>query len=193
MDCKILKHIIVFMLLLSSSFSSMSELYAQNDRLILTLDSALEIAKERNRDMLIAGEEINKADAMVSEAWSGALPEITMSNIYSRNILKPAFFVKFGDVVQKLEIGQNNSYQSMINFRQPLWLGGKVGTALKIAKAYESATESGFSNTWNTIEARVKTAFYSVLLTKEAKRIAGITLEHSEAHYENVKKRYALV
>ena len=179
----------IFVLIIFNLLFYINNVFANNgDKLILTLESSLEIAKKKNKDMLIAEEETRKAGGRVREAWAGALPQITMNSIYNRNIMRPAFFLVLDGEPQKIEIGQANSYQNLINFNQPLWLGGKVGTALKIAKAYDSSTEFGFENTWSNVKARVKKTFYTILLAKEAKRIAEMTLEHAEAHYENVKK-----
>jgi len=185
---KIFNRIIV--LLIFNVFIFGNVFAKSEEKLVLTLETALKIAKDKNKDMLIAEEEIRKAGGQVREAWSGALPQITMNSVYNRNILKPAFFLTIEDETQKIEIGQANSYQNIINFNQPVWLGGKVGTALKIAKAYDSSTEYGFDNSWDNVKTEVKKTFYAILLTKEAKRVAEMTLKHAEAHYENVKKLY---
>jgi outer membrane protein TolC len=172
-------------------FSNTFAFSDKNEKIVLTLESSLEIAKGKNKDVLIANEDRKRAGAMVREAYSGALPQISMNSVYTRNILKPAFFLKFEDKTQKIEIGQDNSYQNMITFSQPIWLGGKVGTALKIAKAYDNSSEYGFTNTWNNIRAQVEKTFYSVLLAQEAKKISEMVLKNAQAHYENVNKRYA--
>ena len=191
MNHKIGKHIFLFIFFLIFSFNDVIAFSDKNDKIVLTLETSLEIAKKNNRDILIAQEETKKAGGRVREAWSGALPQISMSTIYNRNIMKPAFFLTIEDKTQKIEIGSNNSYQNILSLNQPLWLGGKVGTALKIARAYSNSSEYGLENTWKNIKGQVKKTFYTILLTDEAKRVAEITLKQAEAHYENVNKLYA--
>ena len=159
-----------------------------SDKIAITLDAALQMAKENNKNMLIVKQENEKAGAQVTEARSGALPQIFMNSTYDRNIMKPAFFLKFGDQIQKITIGTNNSIVNIISFSQPLWKGGKIGTALKIARAYENSSEYGVKKTWKNVRSDVKKTFYAILLAKEAKRIAEMSQKQAEAHSENVKK-----
>lgn len=188
MNHKIGRHIFLFVFILVFSFNDIIAFSDNNEKIVLTLEMSLEIAKKNNRDILIAQEETKKAGGRVREAWSGALPQISMSTIYNRNILKPAFFLTMDNKTQKIEIGSNNSYQNVLSLNQPLWLGGKVGTALKIARAYSNSSEYSLENTRKNIKAQVKKTFYTILLTDEAKRVAEITLKQAEAHYDNVKK-----
>ncbi|NVM02670.1 MAG: TolC family protein, partial [Candidatus Helarchaeota archaeon] len=129
MNYKIGKHIFLLVFFLVFSFNDIIAFSDENEKIVLTLETSLEIAKKMNRDILIAQEETKKAGGRVREAWSGALPQISMSTVYNRNILKPAFFLTIEDETQKIEIGRDNSYQNVLSFNQPLWLGGKIGTA----------------------------------------------------------------
>src|SRR3970282_2155381 len=61
--------------------------------LVMTLDQAISIALEQNRDVLIADQDRYKADAQISEARSGAFPQINLSGQYARNIQKPVLFL----------------------------------------------------------------------------------------------------
>ncbi len=183
MITKISRYFLILMFLLAGTADA-------SDKMVITLDAALRMAKEKNKNMLIVKEENEKAGAQVTEARSGALPQIFMNSTYDRNIMKPAFFLKFGDEIQKITMGMNNSIQNSISFSQPLWKGGKIGAALKIAKAYENSSEYGVKKTWKNVRSDVKKSFYTILLTKEARRIAEMSLKQAEAHYENVKKHF---
>ena len=60
--------------------------------IVLTLEKAIALALEQNRDIMIAAQDRYKADAQETEAWSGALPQLNISGNYTRNVpgdLKP--------------------------------------------------------------------------------------------------------
>ncbi|NLP09798.1 TolC family protein, partial [bacterium] len=57
---------------------------AAEEPLVLTMDTAIAMALQQNRDLMIAGEERVKANAQVGEAKSGAYPQLIASGQYMR-------------------------------------------------------------------------------------------------------------
>jgi outer membrane protein TolC len=52
---------------------------------VLTLDDALRLAGERNLDLKAARARLRQADELSRKAWSGYLPQLTVSGAYTRN------------------------------------------------------------------------------------------------------------
>ena len=109
--------------------------------LVLTLDKAIALALNQNRDVLIAAQDRSKASAQISEARSGALPSLDMSATYTRNIQKPVLFLPPNSVINptnttaEFEIGSNNAYTLAASLSQTLY-NRKVRIALDIAETY---------------------------------------------------------
>ncbi|MGA9119551.1 MAG: TolC family protein [Bacteroidota bacterium] len=163
--------------------------------LVLTLDKALDLAREQNRDVLIADQDRYKAGAQVAEARSGALPQISFSGSYTRNIQKPVLFLPPNSVINptnttaKFEIGSDNSYGAGASLSQTLY-DRRVGVALQIANTYEEFTEEGYQSTAQEVTLQVKKAFYGVLLTDQLVKANAEGLQVVKANLENVRAQY---
>ncbi|MEK6570120.1 MAG: TolC family protein, partial [Bacteroidota bacterium] len=163
--------------------------------LVLTLAQAISIALEQNRDVLIADQDRYKADAQISEARSGAFPQINLSGQYARNIQKPVLFLppdnpflKSGSSV-KFEMGSNNAYSMGLQISQTLY-SKKLGTAIDIAEDFHAYSEKSYEGTALDVVLNVKKAFYGVLLVQRLVEVNRQGLEVARVNYENVKSLY---
>ena len=164
--------------------------------LVLTLDQALSLAKQQNRDMLIADQDRNTAHAQVREAWAGALPQITLSGQYLRNIKKQVLFIgpntpfiNPSNSTLTFEIGSDNAYTMGAQLSQPLY-SRKVGVALNIAHTYRDFTEKAYQAVEQDVTLKVKKAFYAVLLTQKLVEANRQGLDVVRANLENVQALY---
>jgi outer membrane protein len=159
---------------------------------ILTLPKAIELALDRNRDVLTAGQMREKARAQVSEARSNALPRISVSGDYLRNVQLPVMFMPANSAfnptnsTQSIEIGSNNSYQVGASIAQPLY-NRKVGVALEIADTYEKYAHQAFQATADDVVRNTTKAFYRVMLAKELTEVNRQGLDVVKANLENVR------
>ncbi len=165
-------------------------------KLVLTLDNAISIALKENRDVLIADQERYKADAQVAEARSGALPQLSASAQYMRNIKLPVIFLPANsppfnptNSVITFPIGSSNSFQWGATLTQALY-SRQIGVALEIANAYKSLSEAGYEATRQNIILQVKKAFYGVLLMQKLVQANHQGLDVVRANYENVQALY---
>ncbi len=157
----------------------------------LTIQKALSIAFEHNREYLRAVEELDKASAGIKQARSGAFPKISFKGIYSRNWEPNEFVISMGGVPQHLKIGTDNTFSAGLNFTQPLWLGGKVFTALKIAKIYKKYSQENLISVYNKVRLDVYRRFYGFILTEELVRIAEQANKQAEASRKVVEKMHS--
>ncbi|HVP58885.1 MAG TPA: TolC family protein, partial [bacterium] len=83
--------------------------------LVITLDKAISMALEQNRDILIAAQDRTRANAQVSEARSGVFPSLDISGVYTRNIDKPVLFlapntpINPSNTTARFELGSDNA------------------------------------------------------------------------------------
>ncbi|HEY9167492.1 MAG TPA: TolC family protein [Candidatus Kryptonia bacterium] len=166
------------------------------EKFVLTLDKAVAIALEKNRDVLIADQERYKADAQVAEARSGAFPHLSVSAQYMRNINLPVIFLPansppFNPTSSTISfaIGSNNSYQTGATLTQALF-SRQIGVALDIASNYKDFSEASFDEAKQSVVLQVKKAFYGVLLMQKLVEANKQGLDVVKANYQNVQALY---
>lgn len=160
--------------------------------IVLDIETAIEMAMVQNPNLKIANDREKIAEAQIKETSAGALPQLTFSSNYTRNIKKPVFFFKLGDEVQPIEIGSNNAYIGNISFQQMIFENGQLGLgkARRIAHLFSEVMEEGTELTKDKVILNVHQAFYTVLLSQQVVSVFQETLAQTEAHYKNVHMQY---
>ncbi len=187
---KQLKYILVLLLLVTTIRAG-----DLNAPLLLTMDKAISLALQQNRDVLIADQDRATARAQVREAWSGALPQLTISGQYLRNIKKQVLFIgpntAFNPTSSTItfEIGSDNAYTLGAQLSQPLF-NRKIGVALNIAHTFMEYTQQAFKATELDVTLKVKKAFYGVLLARQLVEANRQGLDVVQANLENVRSLY---
>lgn len=157
----------------------------------ITLDRAISVALEKNKDVVSAREDAIKAGLQITEAASAAYPQINGSWTMDRNLKPQVFVISFPDSngnLQKnrLKVGTDHTMNIGANLTQPIWVGGKVGTALKAAKIYKKLSDETFKAVKQNIANGVASSFYGILLSEEMVRITRESLSLAEKHLDNV-------
>jgi len=165
-------------------------------KFVLTLDKAISIALEQNRDILIADQDRYKSDAQIAEARSGAFQQLSVSAQYMRNINLPVIFLPansppFNPTSSTISfaIGSNNSYQGGLTLTQALY-SRQVGVALDIANTYKDFSDASYASTKQSVILDVKKAFYGVLLMQKLVDANRQGLDVVKANYENIQSLY---
>lgn len=78
-----------------------------------------------------------------------------------------AAFEALGGLFSDLPFGQEHVYQGTITASQLLYAGGRVGSALDIARRYRSAARLQLAEESAEIEFQVRQAYYQALLARE--------------------------
>jgi outer membrane protein TolC len=175
----------------------------------LSLERAVEIAQERNEEILIAYEDQNNADAFVRQAKANMLPNLELVGTYQRNFTKPAFFIP-PDLVSddgdsngedggdpngedggdlKVEIGSDFEASGQIRLDQILFAFGRLGNALDAAKLVKRIARLGVEDVRGQLIFLVKVAYYRVLLAERVAAIQRKSLEQAESHLEQVESK----
>ncbi len=183
----------VLLLTIMSTFQLQAQ--AAGTPMVITLDKALEIAARQNRDIQIADQDRLKADAQITEARSGAFPQLNVSAVYTRNIKNAVLFIPPNTLInptpktQTFELGSANAYQAGATLSQPLF-NWRVGVAMDIANIYSDYVERAYQATQEDVVLQTRKAFYSALLMRELVRANREGLDVVRANLENVRAQF---
>lgn len=179
----------------------------------LTLNDAIEIAIEKNRDISIAKMNVEKANAAVGEAFGYALPKVDISGYYSRFITKPKtafpdFEAMLSNASYSILFDENvlprddNKFKTMGTSLQSFALTHNWETKAEVTQIlFSSAVFRGIGasqiylnlakeqlySTASTLVLNIQKAFYGVLLSQKMLEIVEASLKNAEENLNNVK------
>jgi outer membrane protein TolC len=148
----------------------------------LTLDAALAIAMDQNRDIQKARAYGDLVQGRYLEERAAALPSLSLnaSTAYSR------------DDSQKVLMGGVSGTQTRVvdlRLNQTLFSWGKVGAAIRGAKEGMKTAEDQLRIFQQAARRDVTVAFYDVLLARELHALALSNLQQKERHLSEAQKR----
>jgi outer membrane protein len=207
-----MNRIITFIFLFPMFFSLVGEAQTR----LITLDEAIEMALEQNREIGVAALEVRKSRAAVREAFGYALPTVDVNGNFSRFIEKPRMPFpdfeallgnatysilfdegviprdedKFKPVTTRLQsFAQTNNYESQIQVTQTLF-NSTVIRGIGASRRYLNLSEEELQRTISATILDVKRSFYAVLLTKEMYEIAEASFVNASDNMRNVRAAY---
>ena len=157
-----------------------------NGVLVLTLDEALRIASERNRDIRQALEFRRQVAGRYVEERAAALPQVTVTAGVSRNHdeSQKAFGGGFIPVM-------NDSRSVEAALSQPLFTWGQVGAAIRAARIGFATADDRLRIFRQAATRDVTSSFHDVLLARELHGIARQNLEQKTRHLEEAVRKQA--
>ncbi len=164
------------------------------EQINLSLEEAIELALEHNREIRIAKYGVEAAESGVKEVTGGFLPEISVSAQYNRNVKKPVIFLGGGfpgmeGGPSSIEVGSNNSYQASLSATMPVY-SRQLFKAREAAMLNQELSETDLLLITNNVIANVKTAYYSALLTEEVVEITELRVRNAEEQFETTKRLF---
>jgi outer membrane protein TolC len=159
----------------------------------LTLDDAVSLGLQNDEKYLIAKEELERASGQIREAWSGALPKIDFRGKYTRNIAIPEVAVELPEAMggdQTFKMGTDHDYSLALTLTQPVYLGGKVGGALKVARYYASYAKQKLLQARHDVVYEIKEGFFMSKLAGDVVSAYDDAINAAELNYGNVKKLF---
>ena len=160
-----------------------------------SIEQFLKLVEEYSKDLKLAEKDLEMADARYREALSTALPKISASGTYNRNLGKMFLYVDFPDretgqmTKQKFQMNFNNAFSATAMLQQTLF-SLQVGDALRAAKQYEKLTEYIYQTSHQTIIGIAKKGYYRALLLHKVWEVKKAAEDNARENYENVKNKY---
>lgn len=153
----------------------------------LDIAGALGRARAENALIRAARARVAERRGLITTVRADALPQVTLVNDFTRirdvSILNSGFgdtAAQFGFTPESL-VGARNAYTSRLDFTQPLYYWGKIGTAIDIAEMGAKEAEAGYTTAELEILHGVAKAYLGVLM-------AGADLEVVEARRRTAER-----
>jgi HAE1 family hydrophobic/amphiphilic exporter-1 len=150
---------------------------------IVTLDQAVAIALEKNRDILKAREYANYVQGRYVEERAAALPHFS---------LDAAASVARDDSTRLLApVDRQYSRTVDLSVSQALFTWGKIGAAIRAAEVGLKTADEQLRLYRQAAQRDVSLAFYDILLAKELSRLAQQNLEQKQRLQDEAHKRFS--
>lgn len=158
---------------------------------VLTIAEIRDLALGHNRTYLTSLEDVRKAESDIMTARSSALPNLTVTAGYNRNLKLGSFFVNAdGQDPIEFKTGFKNDFSAALSVRQSIWKGGRVFNAYKVAKLYKKYALSGS----NTVKAEVinnaEQLYFAALLASSNLEVLKKAHEANTKNLDVVEKLY---
>ncbi len=153
---------------------------------ILTLEEALRIADERNKDIRKAKEYRNQVEGRYVEERAAALPQMQLSSSYSYS-RDESMKGLYGGLFPT----QNETFAADVSVTQPLYTFGRLSAAIRAAKVGLTTADDQLRMARQTTRRNVSAAFFDVLLAKEFYDLAAQNLEQKVRHLDDARRRFA--
>lgn len=165
---------------------------APTDTLRLSLDEALQRALTRSEEMRAARALVKQTQGQVLEQVSRALPQVSGAVTYNRkleSIFQDAVADTgfFGQILKNSAFAAVHTWSADLTAQQLLWSGGKVGAALKIAKAANRSARASEQETASDLTYQVRQAYYDAVYAGRLVEIAESALTQARAHLGQVR------
>lgn len=187
----------------------------------LSLEEAVRIALDHNRTLEVARTRVHTSQYGVKEARSAFLPRVSGRASYTRldqrpYIAPPNFgqmfeplLAPFGDLVQKgcldpatlaglrgagidrIYMGLEDNYDINVSVEQPLYAGGQIWNAYRIAQFGAEAEKWNYRGDENRIRYEVTEAFLNLVKARELVKVTGESVHRSQAHLTDLENLYA--
>ena len=151
----------------------------------LTIDEAVKLAVENNRDVEIARLNIQRADASAAEQYGNVYPTLNITGNYTRNLKTPVIFFNGNQV----PIGLDNSFIVGSQVTQVVF-NSAVFKGIETSKTYSNIAREQMRGTVARTIAATKRAFYATLYAKEVASTSRQSLAYSESNLKNVSLLY---
>ena len=165
---------------------------APTDTLRLSLDDALPRAHARSEEMRAARAMVKLTEGQVLEQLSRALPQVSgvvtynrkLESIFQGAVADTGFF---GQILKNSAFAAAHTWSADLTAQQLLWSGGKVGSALRIAKAANRSAHASEQESASDLAYRVRQAYYDAVYAGRLVEIAESALTQARAHLGQVR------
>ncbi len=158
-------------------------------KLVLSLEQALEIALSENPTIKIADQQIEIKRYAKQGTYASLYPQIDATASYQRVIKKQTMSMDFGGQTQTIKVGSDNSFNGGVTLGMPI-VNAQLWQSLKVsALDVELAVEQARSSRIDMVE-QVTKAYYGVLLAKESFDLFQRVYDNAVANNEIVKKKF---
>lgn len=160
--------------ILALAFNSLATLADDSEAsMVLSLEQALEESYANSNLLQAANQQVTIAQQGVKQAQAGFLPELSYEALTKDSDTAPE------------EVGTGS-----ISATLPLYTGGKLTAALKMAKHNLTIAEKQALQARQQLTYNIKSAYYGVWLAQAALEVAQSSYDNLQHHVERVEQLY---
>ncbi|MEK7812795.1 MAG: TolC family protein, partial [Candidatus Desantisbacteria bacterium] len=148
----------------------------------LSIEQCIQTAIDNNHSLQAASKSVTSAKEGIIEAKAGFYPTLRVESSYTKLDSAPSF----GAMV----MGDDVICDAKAVIAQPLFTGGKISSAYKLALSHNESAEYEYKRVQNELIFGVKCAYFGILKTLKFAQIAGDAVKQVEAHLQIVKNFY---
>lgn len=189
-----MRHLFLFLWLFMAGLPVLSA-----QPLNLSLRDAVTIALKKNRELEVARLEKERSNELVRQAWGDALPTISATARYIRNIELPVtYFPSFQPIIvggqfqgfqfgptTPITIGLDNSVTTTLSISQTLFKGS-VYAGIRATKIADELSKEQFVGAKAKTISEVRKAYYDVLIANEQKKLIEQSISRGmDAHKDS--------
>ena len=146
--------------------------------LAMTLDEALRIGLDGNRDLVQAQLALEQARGQVAEAWSSVYPTVDLNTSYTRNLSPSVSFIpaiffnpeaEEGELL-KVQFGAENVWSGNIALEQPIFRASAF-IGVGAAGRFEDLQLETVRGVEHEVVTRIRLLYYELLLAQEQARL----------------------
>ncbi len=161
----------------------------------LTVRQAVELALQRNQDVLKARQQVSAMRGKIREVRAQALPQFKIEASALRfrdpSFLNSSSFDKIPeDFRRAISPIPANLFDYALTFSQPVYTAGKVGTAIRLASLELEGVNSDVDRVERDVSLDVIRTFYALLLAGNRVELARETVAQRQKHLEVVRARF---
>jgi outer membrane protein TolC len=158
----------------------------------MTLDDCISRALDKNLSILEGEEAVSEAIGGIAEARSGFLPNLSLSGSYNfvEGVPAISFPIPGTNQVQEIEADFTRDYSFQLLLSQPLYTGGSLKGAYRIAKRSHEIAKIDLTGREADAALAVIEAFYGLLLARESVEVTRQSIENAEEFLRVVRLRY---
>jgi outer membrane protein len=168
------------------------------DTLALSLQEAVARALRTSEEVETARQQRASAGAQITQARAGALPQVNGALVYNRTLASIFDNLQLGPEPEpgedpppnpfaSLPFGRANTWNASLQIAQPLYSGGRVGTALAIARNVRAAADYQVEEAEADIALQVRSAYFLTVLADEMVSIAQQAYTLADATLQQVE------
>ena len=176
-------------MLLFLMFLSWQSMFSQ-DSIPLSLNSAVQLALDKNTNIVTANYQVNTAKFALKEAKGNFLPKLYFNTSYNRNIDRQVIFFSegFGETNTATKLGSDNEFRSSLNLSLPIYSTYNFANR-KLAETQFNFQNEAARGVRHTILNATKKAYYNYLIVQEVVKVQESSLKNANEFLADIEKR----
>ncbi|ADU97239.1 TolC family protein [Thermovibrio ammonificans] len=163
----------------------------------ITLDEAVKTALERNNQLKAQKIEVKEKQYDYKAAKAHLLPKVELFTNYNKTT-DPPYAIMNRMEVKKLDMyntdfndpGKSQLFKTGLKVEVPIWMGGKIRTAVDLTKKEVKAAKERLKRDENRVILDVVKAYYGVLTAKAFVETAQLAVRDAERHLKDAETVY---